>query len=45
MVYVSPVQTFYHKLAREAEVLAHSQGFLIDVLSREVLCNAAVVGV
>lgn len=43
MIYVSPIQTFDHKLARESKVLAHAQGFLIYIFCREVLCDATIV--
>lgn len=45
MVDVTPVQALYHERAGEPEVFACTQGFLVDVLGREVLRDAAVVRV
>lgn len=43
MVDVSAVEALDHKLAREPEVFAHLKCLLVNVLTREVLGNAAVV--
>jgi hypothetical protein len=43
VVDVPAIQAFDHELAREAEVLAHTQGLFIYILCREIFCDAAVV--
>lgn len=45
MVDVATIQALYHELAGEPEVVAHLQRLFVDVLRREVLCDATVVGV
>ena len=45
MIYVPAIQALYQELAGEAKVLAYAQSLLVDVLGREVLRDAAVVGV
>jgi len=43
VVDVPTIQAFDHELAREPEVLAHTQGLFIYILRRKILCDAAVV--
>ena len=43
MIDVSAIETLYHELARETEVLTHSQRLFVDIFSTKVLCNAAIV--
>ncbi len=43
MIDVSAIETLYHELARETEVLTHSQRLLVNIFSTKVLCDAAIV--
>ena len=43
VVDIPAIQAFDHELAREPEVLAHTQGLFIYILCREILCDAAIV--
>ena len=45
MIDISAVQTFDHKLSWEAKVFTYTEGFFVNVFSREIFCNAAVVSV
>jgi len=45
VVNITAVQALYQELTGEPEVLAYCQGLLVDVLRREVLGDAAVVGI
>ena len=43
MVDITAIETLDHKVAREAEILAHFYRLLVQYLTREILRNAAVV--
>lgn len=43
MVDVSTIQALDHELSREAKVFAYLKCLLVDVLSREIFCDAAIV--
>ena len=43
MINVPSVQALNHELPGEPEILTHSQSFLVNVLSREIFCDAAIV--
>ncbi len=45
MVDIAPIQTFDHKVPREAKILTNFYRFLIDYLRSEILCYAAVVNI
>jgi hypothetical protein len=45
MIDISTIETLDHKRAWEAEIFAYFKRLLINVLSREVLCDATVVSV
>jgi hypothetical protein len=45
MIYVSSVKALNQELPWEPEIFTYLQSFLIDIFRREVLCDAAVIGV
>ena len=43
MVNIATIETFDHKVARKAEVLAHFNRFFVNDLRSKVFCDAAIV--